>query len=152
MSKASAPLSASNTTPPPKASSLSAWLVVLVAGIFGVLGLVDLVGQLLYEIKGAPASGTVVEFHSPPRSHTVYAIVTATPAGVPPFRWEIEDSLGHYTWEVGATVPLVCARIHADHTSCVLDSYADRFLWPVVLVAFGGGIAAWGGLRLLRRA
>jgi hypothetical protein len=127
-------------------------LVVAVAGIFGVLGLIDLYGQLMYEVSGVRASGTVREFHrASARSHSVYAQVLAAPPGVTPFVWEVEDTLGLHDWQVGETVPLVCARIHADHFSCVIDFYFDRYVWPVALVVFGCGIAGWGALRLMRR-
>jgi hypothetical protein len=134
------------------ASSVAAWMVVLVAGIFGVLGLINLYAQLMYEVSGVRASGIVREFHrASARSHSIYAQVLAAPPGVKPFTWDVEDSFGLHDWQVGESVPLVCTHIHADHVSCVFDSYADRYLWPVALVAFGGGIAGWGALRLLRQ-
>jgi len=35
------------------------------------------------------------------------------------------------------SVPLLCAHVHADHWSCVLDSWVDRFLFPTVMLVIG---------------
>src|SRR5436305_1593185 len=51
---------------------------------------------------------------------------------------------------VGGTVPLLCAHMHADHVSCVIDSYPQRYLWQIMLTFFGCGIAGWCVTRLLR--
>ena len=133
------------------ASTLSAWLFIAIAGLFGILGLVNLYAQLVYEFKGSRASGEVLEFHGASgRSRTVYATVLASPAGVAPFRWDVEDTFGVHDWVVGGTVPLLCAHMHADHVSCVIDSYPQRYLWQIMLTFFGCGIAGWCVSRLLR--
>ena len=135
------------------ASSFAAWLVVAVAAIFGVLGLVDVSAEILYDLKGNRATGQVLEFHAmSSRSQSIEATVMAAPAGVAPFRWQVHDTFGLHRWTVGETAPLLCAHIHADHVSCVLDSYVDRYVFSLVMVLFGGGIAAFGAARLLRRA
>jgi hypothetical protein len=135
------------------ASSLMAWLVVTIAAIFGILGLIDLAGEVLFDIKGARATGEVLEFHAMSgRSRSIEASVMAAPVGVTPFRWEVHDTLGLYRWAVGESAPLLCAHIHADHVSCVLDSYTDRYLFPLVMVLFGGGVATLGSIRLLRKS
>jgi hypothetical protein len=134
------------------ASSAAAWLVVAIAAIFGVLGLVDVGAEILYDLKGSRATGQVLEFHAmSSRSHSIEATVMAAPAGVAPFQWQVHDTFGLHSWTVGESAPLLCAHIHADHVSCVLDSYADRYLFSFVMVLFGGGIAAFGASRLLRR-
>jgi len=143
---------AAKDPPVTPASSWSAWLVVLIAGIFGVLGLIDVVAEALYDLKGSRASGEVLEFHAmSSRSRSIEVNVMAAPAGVAPFRWQVYDTLGLHTWNVGESAPLLCARIHADHVSCVLDSYADRYLFSLIMAVFGCGIAGWGARRLLRR-
>lgn len=140
--------------PPPSTggSSWTPWLVVAIAALFGVLGLIDLGAEILFEIKGHRATGEVLEFHAmSSRSRSVEVTVMAAPAGVAPFRWQVQDTLGLHQWTVGEKAPLLCARIHADHVSCVLDSYADRYLFSFVMALFGCGIAAFGAVRLLRR-
>jgi hypothetical protein len=133
------------------ASPLAAWLVVIVAGIIGVLGAVNLYAQVIYEWKGTRASGQVLEFHrASGHSRTIDATVLAAPPGVAPFKWDVEDTMGWHEWQVGQSIPLLCARIHADHVSCVIDSYPDRYLWTFIMLATGGGIATWGACRLLR--
>ena len=132
--------------------SLAPWLVVVVAALFGVIGLVNVVAQVMYEVKGSRASGQVLEFHQASgRSRSVYATVMAAPAGVAPFRWEVSDTFGAHEWHEGESVPLLCAHIHADHVSCVLDSYPERYLWQLTLTLFGGGIAGFGAAALIRR-
>ena len=139
-------------TPIQPASSLTAWLVVAIAAIFGVLGLIDVGAEVLFDIKGTRATGQVLEFHAmSSRSRSIEATVMAAPAGVAPFKWQVNDTLGLHSWTVGESAPLLCAHIHADHVSCVLDSYADRYLFSLVMAVFGGGIAVFGATRLLRR-
>jgi hypothetical protein len=134
------------------ASSWAAWLVVAIAALFGVLGLIDVAAEVLYDFKGSRATGQVLEFHAmSSRSHSIEATVMAAPAGVAPFRWQVQDTLGLHDWKVGESAPLLCAHIHADHVSCVLDSYADRYLFSGVMLLFGLGIAGFGATRLLRR-
>jgi hypothetical protein len=133
------------------ASTLSAWMFIAIAGLFGILGVINLYAQLVYEFKGSHASGEVLEFHAASgHSRTVYATVLASPAGVAPFRWDVEDTFGVHDWAVGGTVPLLCAHMHADHVSCVIDSYPQRYLWQIMLTFFGCGIAGWCVTRLLR--
>lgn len=146
--KAAAPQPASA----PAGSSWAPWLVVALATLFGVLGLVDVGAEILYDLKGSRATGKVLEFHAmSARSHSIEATVMAAPAGVTPFQWQVQDTLGLHEWTVGEAAPLLCARIHADHVSCVLDSYADRYLFSGAMALFGLGIAGFGATRLLRR-
>ena len=144
--KSSSPQLATN------ASSWSPWLFVALAALFGVLGLIDVSAEILYDLKGARATGKVIEFHaSSSRSNSVDATVLAAPAGVAPFQWPVHDTFGLHAWAVGEPAPLLCARIHADHVSCVLDSYADRYLFSGAMALFGCGLAGFGAARLLRR-
>jgi len=125
---------------------------VLVSVLFVGLAGINLLAQLRYSVTGRQAVGTVVEFHfSAGRSRSVTAQVDVALGDRPVFRWEVQDPLGLQAWAPAARVPLLCAHIHADHVSCVLDSYADRYLFSGVMLLFGLGIAGFGATRLLRR-
>jgi len=133
--------------------SLGPWLVVIIAGLFGVIGAVNLVAQVMYEVKGKRASGQLVSFErASARSHSVYAKVLVESEGVTPFKWDVEDTFGVHDWQEGGVVPLLCAHIHADHVSCVIDSYPNRYLWQIMLTLFGGGLAFLGARALIRRS
>jgi hypothetical protein len=113
-------------------------IALLVALAFVALAAVQLWGEAIYSLRGVRASGKVVEFHATSaRSRSVEADVDVVLPGATPFRWQVEDTFGLQAWEEGGTVPLVCAHVHADHWSCVLDSWADRFLFPSVLLVAG---------------
>jgi hypothetical protein len=106
----------------------------------------------MYEIGSTHATGQVIKFErASGRSRSIYATVLAKPEGVPPFKWDVEDTFGVHDWHEGDSVPLLCTRLHADHVSCVLDSYPNRYLWQIMLTLFGGGIAVFGARALLRR-
>jgi hypothetical protein len=141
-------------TPAPAAAgrSFGPWLLVIIAGLFAVLGVINLVAQLMYEVKGVQASGQVLSFErASGRSRSVYAKVLAAPPGTTPFKWDVEDTFGVHDWQEGGSVPLLCAHIHADHVSCVIDSYPNRYLWQIMLTFFGGGLAFFGARALIRR-
>ncbi len=111
-------------------------ITAAVASVFIVLVSVNLWGELQYSLRGHVASGTVVEFHrASARSRSVTAEVDVQLAGTPPFRWDVEDALGVEPWAEGGRVPLLCTRIHADHVSCVLDAWQDRYAVPLLLFA-----------------
>jgi hypothetical protein len=119
-------------------------MILLVAGVFIALSAVNLWGELLYSLKGVPASGKVIDAHAAQaRSATIEARVEVALPGVAPFRWDVEDTFGTQHWEPGGTVPLLCAHIHADHISCVVDSWLDRFLFASIVLAIGVAVVVW---------
>lgn len=128
----------------------SAWIPLLVAGVFIALATINLWGEAIYSLRGVQAAGRVVEFHATgARSRSIAARVDVVVPGTAPFRWEVEDTFGVQAWEEGGTVPLLCAHVHADHLSCVLDSWTDRFLFPSIVLAVGVA-ALWLVVRRLR--
>jgi hypothetical protein len=126
-----------------------------VGGLFVVLSAISLWGALIYSLQGVPATGQVVEFHkSQARGQSIDAQVVVHLPGVTPFPWDVDDALGMQHWEVGGSVPLLCAYVHADHISCVVDSGWDRFLLPSIMLAIGAavvgvavGVRGWTGRR-----
>jgi hypothetical protein len=128
----------------PQRRPFSFWMILLVAAVFIALSAVNLYGGLLYSLRGVHASGKVVEAHAAAsRSATIEARVEVVLPGAAPFRWNVEDTFGTQDWEPGSTVPLLCTRIHADHISCVVDSWPDRFLFSSIILALGVGVAWW---------
>jgi hypothetical protein len=120
--------------------------------VFVALAAIGLWGQAIYSLRGVPASGKVVEFHATSaRSYSVEAQVDVVVAGSAPFRREIDDTFRVQHWEEGTTVPLLCAHVHADHWSCVLDSWVDRFLFPSTALVCGLAVL-WLALRGRRTA
>jgi len=128
----------------PQRRAFSSWMILLVAGVFIALSAINLWGGLLYSLNGVRASGKVIEAHAASaRSASVEARVEVALPGAAPFRWDVEDTFGTQSWEPGSTVPLLCAHIHADHVSCVVDSWSDRFLFSSVMLAIGVGVVVW---------
>jgi len=127
------------------------WWAVLALGLFLVATeLVDLGAQLVYSTRGVPASGTVLEFHkASARSVTVYGRVNVQVPGTPAFKWDVDDTFGQLDWQDGGTVPLICTRLHADHMSCVGDSFVDRYVVTLGLLMLGV-LLAWAGVKMLR--
>ena len=120
----------------PKQRSSSSWIQLLVAAVFVVLGAINLWGEALYSLNGVRASGKVIEFHhTSARSASIVAQVEVALPGAAAFRWEVDDTFGMQDWEEGGTVPLLCTHVHADHMSCVVDSWLDRFLFPAIALA-----------------
>jgi hypothetical protein len=119
-------------------------MLPLIAGLLFVLATINLWSEIYFSLFGAQASGQVIEYHmSQARSISITADVEVDMPGVPPFRWEVDDAFGMQSWEVGGTVPLLCARLHPDHVSCVLDSWLDRFLFPLIAISIGVGALLW---------
>ena len=126
----------------PQPRLFRSWIVLLVAGGFVALGAINLWGEALYSLNGVRASGKVIEAHAAQaRSMSIDAKVEVVLPGVAPFRWDVDDTFGTQNWEQGGTVPLVCTHVHADHISCVVDSWLDRFLLPSLTLAIGAGVA-----------
>ena len=135
----------------PRRSRPAQWIGLLCGLVFVGLALVNLGAQLLYSWSGTPATGRVVEFHkASARSMTVYGVVEVARNGARPFRWEVEDTFGGGNWSEGASVPLLCAHLHADHLSCTLDSFVDRFAPALFFGAIGASVAALCILALRR--
>jgi len=128
----------------PQTRVLSFWMVPLVAGVLFVLAAINFWGELHYSLNGVHTSGQVIDFHaSRTRSISIVAQVEVALPGVAPFRWDVDDAFGTQNWEPGGTVPLLCAHIHADHMSCVVDSWLDRFLFPLIVLMIGAGVFLW---------
>jgi len=127
------------------------WWAVLALGLFLVgTQLLDLGAQVLYSTRGVHASGTVVEFHrTSARSVTVAGQVNVQMPGAPAFKWDVDDTFGQLDWRDGGTVPLLCARLHADHVSCVGDSFVDRYVVTLGLLLLGA-LLAWASVKMLR--
>ena len=125
---------------------------MLVSLLFVGLAGINLLAQLRYSVTGRRAVGTVVEFHfSAGRSRSVTAQVDVALDDRPVFRWEVQDPFGLQAWAPAARVPLLCAHIHADHVSCVFDSWPDRFVLPLLFLAAGGSLLAWEAWSFARR-
>jgi hypothetical protein len=117
---------------------------LLVAGVFAALAAINLWGEIHYSLQGIPTLGKVIEFHyTRARSNSIVAQVEVVIPGAPPFRWEVDDAFGTQNWEPEGTVPLLCTHIHADHLSCVLDSWLDRFLFPSIMLSISAGLVWW---------
>jgi hypothetical protein len=124
---------------------------VLVLGLFLVATQVlDLGAQVVYSTRGVHASGTVIEYHkTSARSVSVTGQVNVQMPGTPPFKWEVDDTFGRLDWQDGGTVPLLCTRLHADHMSCVGDSFVDRYVVTLGLLVLGA-LLAWASVKMLR--
>ncbi|HEY6254698.1 MAG TPA: hypothetical protein VIY51_02790 [Xanthobacteraceae bacterium] len=128
----------------PQRRWLSSRMLPLIAAAFFVLATIQLWSEIYYSLIGVRTSGEVIEFHtSRARSISIVAEVEVDMPGVTPFRWEVDDPFGTQSWEPGGRVPLLCARIHADHMSCVVDSWLDRFLFPLIAIPIGVGVLLW---------
>jgi hypothetical protein len=119
-------------------------MLPLIAGLFFVLATINLWSEIYFSLFGVRTSGEVIEFHaSRARSISITAEIEVDMPGTAPFRWEVDDAFGTQNWEVRGTVPLLCARLHPDHMSCVLDSWLDRFLFPLIAISIGTGVLLW---------
>jgi|SRR5215471_10335765 len=114
------------------------WVLPAFGALLIASAALNLWGELHYSFGGVSAAGKVIEFHSShSRSVSITAQVEVALPGAEPFRWEVDDAFATQHWEEGATVPLLCAHIHADHMSCVVDSALDRFLFPSIVLPGG---------------
>jgi len=120
------------------------WVILLLGGLTMALALPGLWGGLQYSFRGVRASGKVIEFHTTTaRSVSIVAQVEVTLPDAAPFRWEVEDATHSQEWVVGGTVPLLCTHIYADHVSCMVDAWRERYLPPLLVLAAGAGMLMW---------
>jgi hypothetical protein len=127
------------------------WWAVLVLGVVLVgTQVLDLGAQVVYSTRGVHASGTVLEFHkASARSVSVTGQVNVQMPGTPAFKWDVDDTFGRLDWQDGGSVPLLCTRLHADHMSCVGDSFVDRYVGTVGLLLVGA-LLVWASVKMLR--
>lgn len=127
------------------------WWAVLLLGLFLVATqLLDLGAQAIYSTQGVPAIGNVIEFHkTSARSVSVAGQVDVRMPGAPSFKWDVDDTFGQLDWQDGGAVPLICARLHADHVSCVGDSFVDRYVVTIGLLLLGA-LLVWASVTMLR--
>lgn len=125
------------------------WVGLLVVATIVILAAINLWAELQYSLRGAPATGKIIAFHNAQsRSRSVQAEVEVALSGAAPFHWTVDDTFGTQNWQVGGPVPLLCTHIHVDHVSCVVDSWLDRFLFPLFVLTAAAGLLVW---RLRRR-
>jgi hypothetical protein len=56
-----------------------------------------------------------------------------------------------YDRDKGVTLNLVCPELRPEAKSCEVDTFADRWLTPVLLLVVGLPALAWGALRMRGR-
>jgi hypothetical protein len=130
----------------PFGRSIGSWLLLLVGGIFVVLAAVNLWIQVEFSLFGVPASVKTIEYHYSTCGRSCVSVIAQVEVAVPgsaPFRTEVEDTFGIQNWVEATNVDLVCAKIRADHQSCVIDSLLDRWLLPLGFVGIAGSLLIW---------
>ena len=127
------------------------WIFFLVVGVIAILALVDLVAQVNYSMSATREVGTITAVEGGiGRRQSVFAQASVVSSSAAPISVEIEDTLGIRGWKEGDSVPLLCTRLHADHVSCVFDSFLQRYWFPLTVLVIGGALV-WLRLRHKRR-
>jgi len=123
---------------------ITRWMLPAIGALFLTVAAFSLWGALLYSVIGVRTSGKVIEFHQDQaRSVSITGQVEVSMPGFETFRWEVNDPFGRQQWEEGGTVPLLCANVHSDHTTCVIDSLLDRFLFPMIALPIAALALFW---------
>jgi hypothetical protein len=123
------------------------WMMLLVGGVFALLGAIALWTAADTALHAWPATAKVIATEGGiGGKHTVHAQVDVSMPGKKTFRTEVEDTLGLGSWTEGGTVNLVCTTPAMRSPHCDLDSALDRWLFPSIFFALGAG-AVWLALR-----
>ena len=128
------------------------WLILLLGLLVAAAGIAGIwvAGKFAF---GQYATGKVVEFHHA-GSHSasiVGQVEVAVPDGAS-FRTEVDDAMGSQDWEVGADVSLRCTHFSSEEWSCSADSGIWRFVFPLLFLGAGAGMAWWSVRRVRSRS
>lgn len=114
------------------------WIVAFAGLVLFGLGALDIAAEMKYSLSGQRESATITSSETGgSRKRSIDAQANVTPRAGTPFVVDIHDTLGNQHWKEGDTLELLCARIHADHLSCVADLWFDRYAVPVIMLVIG---------------
>jgi hypothetical protein len=117
------------------------------------LGATSLQREINLNAHGSRAPGRVVDLVTLPGGGVgASAVLEVVPPDAPPFRVQVSRPSSLYDRDKGVTLNLVCSELRPEAKSCEVDTFADRWLTPVLLLVVGLPALAWGALRIRRRA
>jgi len=129
-----------------------ATLALLLGGLLTALGTTNIQHEINLNANGLRAQGKVVDLVTHPGTGAGASIVLeVAPPNAPPFRVQVSRRSSLYDRDKGVTLNLVCFELRPEADSCEVDTFADRWLTPVLLVVVGLTALAWGALRILGR-
>ena len=129
-----------------------ATLALLLGGLLTALGTTSLQHEINLNAHGLRAAGRVVDFAKRPGAGIGAAtVLEVVPPDAPPFHVQISRPSLLYDRDNGVILNLVCSELRPDAKSCEVDTFADRWLTPVLLLVVGLPALAWGALRIRGR-
>jgi hypothetical protein len=129
-----------------------ATLALLLGGLLTGLGTTKLQHEINLNANGLRAPGKVVDLVARPGSGVgASAVLEVVPPDAPPFRVQVSRPSSLYDRDKGSTLDLVCFELRPEAKSCEVDTFADRWLTPVLLLVVGLSVLAWGALRISGR-
>jgi len=127
-------------------------LALLLGGLLTVLGATNLQHEFALSANGWRAPGRVVDFVKLPGSGVGPAtVLEVVPPDSPPFHVQVSRPSSSYDRDKGVTLNLVCSELRPEAKSCEVDTFADRWLEPMLLLVVGLPALAWGALRISAR-
>lgn len=129
-----------------------ATLALLLGGLLTALGTTNLQHEINLNASGLRVPGRVVDLVTRPGSGVgASAVLEVVPPDAPPFRVQVSRPSSLYDRDQGVTLNLVCFELRPEANSCEVDTFADRWLTPVLLLVVGLPALAWGALRIRGR-
>ena len=115
---------------------IGAWVYYFAAASSILLGVAGLWSQIDFSLGSVAASGKIISLH-PQQVHSssVTAEVDVSGLGPKPIRTQVNVGVGSQS---GDTVDLVCVK-----DRCQIDSWFDRWLFPLIALAIGVTIIVW---------
>lgn len=126
-----------------------ATVALLLGGLLTAFGATKLQQEINLNANGLRAPGRLVDLVGVPgRGLGTSAVFEIAPPGVQAFRVQVGSAPWLHDRDKGNTLNLVCLELRPETEWCEVDTFADRWLKPMLLLIGGLPALAWGAVRI----
>jgi hypothetical protein len=128
-------------------------LALLLGVLLTALGAAKLQHEVSLNANGLRTPGKFVDSVTlGGRDFGTSAVFEVVPAAGSPFRVRVGSASPLRDWDKRTTLNLICSELRPQAERCEVDTFADRWLEPMLLLVVGLPALAWGALGIRGRA